>query len=171
MVRLTFQLHNNMNISMVAAIGRNNELGKDNKLIWHLKKDLKFFKDLTTGHVIVMGRRTFESLPKMLPNRHHVVITSNNNLSKDIEIFNNIENFLKEYESFEDEIFIIGGASIYNEFLDYSNKLYLTEIDAEDKDSDVYFPEFNKSLWDRNIIDEENDNNIRYKHVLYRRLK
>ena len=161
-----------MNISIVAAIGKNNELGKDNNLIWHLKEDLKFFKELTTNHVIVMGRKTFESLPKMLPNRHHIVITSNNNLNNEIEVFKNIESFLETYKDYEDEIFIIGGSSIYKSFLDYSNKLYLTEIDEECKNANVYFPCFDKSLWNKEYIsDELEENNIKYRHVLYRRLK
>ena len=160
-----------MNISMIASVGKNNELGKNNDLIWHLRKDLKFFKEVTTNHVIVMGRKTFESLPKILPNRHHIVITSKDYIDDEVEVFKNIDSFLEAYKDYEDEIFIIGGSSIYREFLDYSNKLYLTEIDEEDKNADVYFPMFDKSLWERSIIDEDVDNNISYKHVLYRRLK
>ena len=160
-----------MNISMIASVGKNNELGKNNDLIWHLRKDLKFFRDVTTGHVIVMGRKTFESLPKMLPNRHHIVITSRDTINDEVEVYNDVDSFLNAYKDYENEIFVIGGASIYKEFLDYSDKLYLTEIDSEDKNADVYFPTFDKSLWDRNIIDEDVDNNIGYKHVLYRRLK
>lgn len=159
-----------MDISIIAAIGKNNELGKNNNLIWHLKEDLKFFKELTTNHVIVMGRKTFESLPKMLPNRHHIVLTSNNNLNDKIEVFNNIESFSEKYKDYEDEIFIIGGSSIYRSFLDYSNKLYLTEIDEECKNADVYFPYFDKSLWSKEYIsDELEENNIKYRHVLYKK--
>lgn len=170
MVRLVFQLHNNMNISMIASVGKNNELGKNNNLIWRFKEDLNFFKDITTGHVIVMGRKTFESLPKMLPNRHHVVITSKDYINDEVEIFNNIDDFLESYKDYEDEIFIIGGSSIYNEFLDYSNKLYLTEIDSEDEYADAYFPYFDKSSWYKDYIGEEQEvNNIKYKHVLYRK--
>ena len=161
-----------MNISIVAAIGKNNELGKNNDLIWHLKEDLKFFKDLTTNHVIVMGRKTFESLSRILPNRHHIVITSNNILNNEIEVFKNIESFLETYKDYEEEIFIIGGSSIYKSFLNYSNKLYLTEIDEEDENADVYFPLFDKSLWNKEYIsDLKEENNIKYRHVLYRRLK
>ena len=160
-----------MNISIVAAIGKNNELGKNNNLIWHLKDDLKFFKELTTGHVIVMGRKTFESLPKMLPNRHHVVISSSNSFNDEVEVFNNIESFLEKYKDYKDEIFIIGGSSIYKSFLDYSNKLYLTEIDEEEKDADVYFPTFDKSLWNKEYISGvKEESGIKYRHVLYRRV-
>ncbi len=161
-----------MDISIIAAIGKNNELGKNNGLIWSLKEDLKFFKELTTNHVIVMGRKTFESLPGMLPNRHHVIISSNSDFDEKIEVFNNINSFLEKYKDYKEEIFIIGGSSIYKAFLDYSNKLYLTEINEEDKNADVYFPVFDKSLWNKEYLSEElEENNIKYKHVLYRRLK
>ncbi len=161
-----------MDISIIAAIGKNNELGKNNDLIWKLKGDLKFFKDLTTNHVIVMGRKTFESLPKMLPNRHHIIISSNNNFNDKVEVFNNIYSFLEKYKNYKDEIFIIGGASIYKSFLEYANKLYLTEIDEEDKNADVYFPTFDKNFWNKEYIsDLKEENNIKYRHVLYRRLK
>ena len=160
-----------MDISIIASIGKNNELGKNNNLIWHLKGDLKFFKDMTTDHVIVMGRKTFESLPKMLPNRHHVVISNNSNFSDKVEVFNNIESFLETYKNYNEEIFVIGGASIYKVFLGYSNKIYLTEIDEEDKNADVYFPKFDESLWNKEYISEvKEENNIKYRHVLYRRL-
>jgi len=136
------------------------------------KRRFKVFKDLTTNHVIVMGRKTFESLPKMLPNRHHIVISSSNNFDKEIEVFNSIEKFLEKYKNYEEEIFIIGGSSIYKSFLEYSNKLYLTEINKEDNNADVYFPLFDKSCWDKEYIsDEIEENNIKYRHVLYRRLK
>ena len=161
-----------MDISLIAAIGKNNELGKNNNLIWHLKGDLKFFKEITSNHTIVMGRKTFESLPKMLPNRHHIVISSGNNFDKEIEVFKSIDEFLEKYKEYEEEIFVIGGASIYKSFLEYANKMYLTEINAEDKNADVYFPKFDKSLWNKEYIsDEKEENNIKYKHVLYRRLK
>lgn len=172
MVKLIFQSHNNMDISIIAAIGKNNELGKNNDLIWKLKGDLKFFKDLTTNHIIVMGRKTFESLPKMLPNRHHIIISSNNSFNDKVEVFNNIYLFLEKYKNYKDEIFIIGGASIYKSFLEYANKLYLTEIDEEDKNADVYFPTFNVNSWNKEYIsDLKEENNIKYRHVLYRRLK
>ena len=156
-----------MSFSIIAAIGKNNELGKDNNLIWHLPNDLKFFRSITTGKTIIMGRRTFESLPKMLPNRHHIVISSGNNFPDEVEVFNSLEELLDKYQNVEDELFVIGGGSIYKLFLDYSNKLYLTEIDAECKDANVYFPIFNKDNWNREEIKENEDNGITYKHILY----
>ncbi len=158
-----------MSFSIIAAIGKNNELGKDNDLIWHLPNDLKFFRSVTTGKTIIMGRRTFESLSKMLPNRHHVVISSSNNFPNEVEVFNSLEELLEKYNDINDELFVIGGGSIYKLFLDYSNKLYLTEIDAECSDASVYFPSFNKEEWDRELLQENEDDGITYKHVLYTR--
>lgn len=156
-------------ISIIAAIGKNNELGKDNNLIWHLPNDLKFFKEMTFGKTILMGRKTFNSLPKLLPGRTHIVLSTSNLNIEGIIQFTNIEDAL-DYIKDIDEVFIIGGASIYKEFLPYTNKLYLTEIDAT-SDADVYFPIFDKSKYKRSVIKSNADNGIKYEHVLYERLK
>lgn len=155
--------------SIIAAIGKNNELGKDNGLIWHLPNDLKFFKEKTMNKNIVMGSTTFESLGRLLPNRHHIVLAFTNDFPKEVEVFNSIEDLLKKYSNSKEEIFIIGGASIYRQFIDLSERMYLTEINAECKDASVYFPTFNKDDWDREVLAENQDDDISYKHVLYRR--
>ncbi len=156
-----------MNITMIAAIGRNNELGKDNQLIWHLKEDLKFFKEQTINKPIVMGINTFNSLPGMLPKRKHIVITSKNIILNDeITLCHSIEEVLELSKKYN-ELMIIGGASIYKQFLKYANKLILTEIEAEDKAADTYFPEFNRDEWKAKVIAEHNENDIQYKHVIY----
>ena len=161
-----------MKLSIIAAIGKNNELGKNNDLIWHLKDDMKFFKETTMGHKIIMGRKTFESLPGMLPGRKHLVLTRKTiEFPKEVEVYHNIEDFIDIYKDSAEEIFDIGGETLYKQLLDYADKLYLTEIDAEDKDADVYFPKFNKEEFDKIIIDEHYDQkqDIEYKHVLYKR--
>lgn len=158
-----------MNISLIAAIGKNNELGKNNTLIWSFKEDMKFFKDTTMGYPVVMGTNTFDSLPFVLPGRKNIVISPFEINNDNIEIYNSIESFLEAYKDFKEEIFIIGGASIYKQFIDYANKLYLTEIDATDKEAEVFFPEFNRNEFDKEIISEYVENNITYKHVLYKR--
>lgn len=158
-----------MNISLIAAIGKNNELGKNGDLIWKIKEDMKFFKETTMNHPIVMGRITFESLPKVLPGRKNIVISNSEIDNKKIEIYKSIKEFLTKYEKYKQEIFIIGGATIYNEFINLSNKMYLTEIDEEDKDADVYFPKFNINEWEKEILSSNEENNIKYKHVLYKR--
>lgn len=160
-----------MSYSIIAAIGKNNELGKNNDLIWHLKGDMKFFKEKTMNHKIIMGRKTFESLPKMLPNRDHIVLSSSNNFPSNVEVFSNIDELLKKYNDYNQEIFIIGGASIYKLFLDKCDKLYLTNIDAIDNEATAYFPNFDKSLYDSILLDENNTDKIKYNHVLYKRKK
>lgn len=160
-----------MNISMIAAIGKNNELGKNNSLIWDIKEDLKFFKDTTMGHPVVMGRNTFLSLPKVLPGRKNIVISDVDLINNKIEVYKSIKEFLTNYEKCKDELFIIGGASIYKQFIDLSNKLYLTEIDDTDKDADVYFPKFDKDSYERTVLSINNDSNPKYKHVLYKKKK
>ena len=158
-----------MSYSIIAAIGKNRELGKNNNLIWHLPNDLKFFKEVTSNHTIIMGRKTFDSLPRMLPNRKHIVLTSSENLPSEVEVYKELKQLLEQYKDSTEEIFIIGGASIYSQFLEHSDKLYLTEIDEEEKSADVFFPEFNKSNYTSELIRENEDNGIKYKHMVYRR--
>ena len=159
-----------MKISIIAAIGENNELGKNNDLIWHLPNDLKFFKSVTTGKTVLMGRNTFWSLPKVLPNRTNIVITDvDEDYPKEVVIYNSIDSFLEDYKNTEEEVFIIGGASIYNQFINIADKIYLTEIAATCEDAQVYFPQFDKEQYEKEIVGKNEDNGISYKHVLYKR--
>ncbi len=156
-----------MKLTLIAAIGENRELGKNNDMIWHLPQDLKFFRKQTQGHTIVMGRKTFESLPGMLPKRHHVVISrSCTDLGKDVEMCTSVEEFLNRYKDSDEEIYCIGGGMIYKEMLPYADKLVLTEIEAK-ADADVYFPEFDKSLYQKIILSDIWENEIHYHHVAY----
>lgn len=163
-----------MNLTLIAAIGKNNELGKNNDLIWRFKEDMKFFKQTTMGHHMIMGRKTFQSLPKLLDGRKHLVLTrSDLEFPKEVDVYKSVEEFLDAYKDTEEEVFDIGGASIYKELLEYANKLYLTEIDAEDKEADAYFPQFNKEDFDKTELTHFKDEKtgIQYKHVLYKRRK
>ena len=160
-----------MDINIIAAIGKNNELGKNNDLIWKFKQDMNFFKDTTMGHPIVMGRKTFESLPKVLPGRKNIVISTNEIKNDEIETYKSIKEFLLSYQKYGDDIFIIGGASIYKQFIDLANKLYLTEIDVIDKEADVFFPKFNINEWDKEELANCEENSINFKHILYKRKK
>ena len=158
------------NITLIAAIGKNNELGKNGDLIWKFKEDLDFFKSQTMGKPMVMGYNTFYSLRggKPLPGRQHIVLTSRDiEPNPQITIIRSVDELLKYIEEYNDEVMIIGGAKFYSTMMEYADKLILTEIDAEDREADVYFPKFNKEEW--NIIDlgEHEEENIRYKHCIY----
>lgn len=156
-------------LSIIVAKAKNNVIGKNNQLIWHLPEDLNRFKKLTTGHTIIMGRKTFESLPKMLPNRHHIVISSSNNFPNEVEVFKDLKSLNEKYGDSLEELFVIGGGSIYKAFIDIADKLYLTEVEASDIDADTYFPKFDKSKYESTVLKENEDNEIKYRHVLYKR--
>lgn len=154
---------------MIAAIGKNRELGVDNHLIWHLSEDLKYFKQKTLGHKIVMGYKTFASFKKILPNREHLVLTHNNIQMDNVKVFANYESLLEYLKTLEEDIYIIGGATIYRLFIQEAEELLLTEVDATFGDADTYFPEFSKEDFDKELIDENMENDINYRFVRYRK--
>ena len=132
-------------ISISVAVAKNNVIGKDNKLLWHVSEDLKRFKKITSNKKMIMGRKTFESLPGILPNREHIVITRDQNFKVDsdkVSIVHDLNSLLEKYSKCEDEIFVIGGAEIYKQLLPYTQKIYLTKID-ETFEGDTHFPEIN----------------------------
>lgn len=135
-------------ISIIAAVDRQMGIGYQNKLLFWLPNDLKRFKALTTGNTIIMGRKTFESLPKgALPDRRNVVLSSRNDVSfPGAEVFPSLEDALKSCRQ-DEHVFIIGGASVYNQALPLADALCLTEIDAEATQADVYFPEIDPEKW------------------------
>ena len=131
---------------LIAATSQNNALGKDNKIIWHLPDDFKRFKELTSGHHIIMGRKTFESFPKPLPNRTHVVITRQKNYKPEgCIVVNSIEEAFEICPKNED-VFLIGGAEIYKLGLPFTDKIELTFIN-ETFEADAFFPEIDFSEW------------------------
>lgn len=157
-----------MIISMIVARGKNNEIGGNNSLLWHLPSDLKFFKKTTMGKSIIMGRNTFESLPKALPGRKNIVMSHEANYSAPgAFVVTDVQAALKEVDT--DEVFIIGGASIYRIFLPIAAKLYITEIDFTSENADVFFPEVDLSEWNQTLLDEGEENGLKYKHMLYER--
>ncbi|MDR0230523.1 MAG: dihydrofolate reductase [Dysgonamonadaceae bacterium] len=138
-----------MDISIIVAIGERNEIGRNNGLLCYLPADLKHFKELTSGHTIVMGRKTFESLPKgALPNRKNIVLTRSKNLSFDNCLIYSSLSEVIDNEIDSNEMFIIGGGELYRQALPLANKLYLTKIHAEFDDADVFFPEINYAEWE-----------------------
>ena len=158
------------NISIIAAVGKNLELGKNNELIWRLKGDMQFFKEQTMKKPIVMGLNTFNSLPGLLSGRKHIVLTHQNiSLPSEVLIMHSVDETLDYITNYQDEVMIIGGASIYKQFLPHSEKLILTEIDGTDKDADTLFPKCNKDEYDSMIIGINEEKGIKYKHLVYRK--
>jgi dihydrofolate reductase len=161
-------------ITVIAAIAKNNALGKDNDLIWYLPADLKRFKKVTTGHYILMGRNTFESIGKPLPNRTTIIITRNKNYSKEgCLTAGSIEEAI-ELAKEEAQLFIIGGAQIYKEIMakDLADQLDITLVHSE-FDADVYFPEIDAKVWKESVredfkADEKNDYD--YSFISYQKI-
>ena len=134
------------NLSIIVAMAQNRAIGKDNDLLWHLSGDLKRFKKLTTGHPVVMGRKTWESLPKRpLPGRRNIVFTQNPDyLAEGAEVVHSVNDLFKALKDCDDEVFVMGGASIYQMLLPFTNRLYVTQV-YHDFDGDVYFPTIDMS--------------------------
>lgn len=134
-------------LSIICALAENNAIGYNNDLLYHLREDLRRFKALTTGHTVIMGRRTFESLPKgALPNRRNIVLTRNTNLNwPNVEVFPDLSAALAACA--DEEVFIIGGASVYREAFPIADRLCLTHIHAIPEHADVFFPSFDESEW------------------------
>lgn len=133
-------------LSIIVAMSSNRVIGVNNSLPWHLSEDLKHFKTLTTGHTIIMGRKTYESIGKPLPNRRNIVISRNlNAFYGGIEVVHSLEDAFST-SSNDDEVFIIGGSNIYEQSLHLAEHLYITEI-KKAFEGDAFFPEIDKSLW------------------------
>ncbi|MBG9789519.1 MULTISPECIES: dihydrofolate reductase [Brevibacillus] len=133
-------------LSSIFAMGQNRVIGRDNQLPWRLPEDLKYFRRITTGHAIIMGRKTYESIGKPLPNRRNIVLTTQANYEADgCEIAHSIEEVLAMIDS-KEEAFIIGGAKIYELLFPYTSKMYITQIQQEFK-GDAFFPTFDESEW------------------------
>lgn len=161
-----------MNISIIVAIAENNAIGKNNELLWHISKDLKRFKLLTEGHYVVMGKKTYFSLPfRPLKNRTNLVITDVP--GEEIEgclMAYSIEDAIEKMDP-ENENFIIGGGSVYRQFLPYANKLYLTRI-HKDFDADTFFPEISLEDWElmeKEDVTDDEQNNFTYSFETFNR--
>lgn len=150
---------------MICAVGKNREIGYENKLLWHLPNDLKHFKKITLGHAVIMGQTTYESIGKALPGRKNIVLSLDPNYqTPGCEISNNLKELSQKYQNSPEEIFIIGGASIYKQFIPYASKLYLTLVD-DSPQADTYFPDYSKF---KNTVSEsgiKEENGIKYRFV------
>ncbi|RIX53626.1 dihydrofolate reductase [Paenibacillus nanensis] len=149
-----------MTVTLIAAMDRNYAIGADNKLLWHLPADMAYFKAMTTGKTVLMGRKTFESLGRPLPNRRNVVLTRQQGLAfEGCEIVHDIKDALERFR--DEELMVIGGAEVYTLALPYADKLLLTEVEAEIEGSDAFFPKFDKSEWSLSASEfkEKNERN------------
>lgn len=162
-------------VSMIAAIGRNRELGKNGQLIWHISDDLKRFKKITMGGTLIMGRKTFESIGKPLPGRKNIVLTSNKKYNAPGIFVKNYPNAAFNFaQCLQRPIFIIGGESIYRHYMPLADTLYITQIDAEEHGADAFFPEINPDDWQ---ITEQSGwqtdpvNRVKYRYLTYQRKK
>ncbi len=152
-------------ISIIACVGKKRELGLKGDLVFHFKDDMKFFKETTMGHPVLMGLNTFRSLPKALPGRTNYVLTTRpEELPDTVVPVTDLEGFLKEHKT--EDIFVIGGAYVYAETIDLADVIYLTEVDAE-TDADVYFPEFNKTKYDKLELGKGEENGIKFTFIKY----
>lgn len=152
-----------MKINVIAAVARNNAIGKDNKLIYWLPNDLKRFKSLTTGHTIIMGRNTFLSLPKgALPNRRNIVLSTTQSHFDGCDTYSSLDEAIANCKATED-IYIIGGASVYEQAIAIADRLCLTEIDDTPEDADTFFPDYSqwKEVWRE---DHEADERHKYNY-------
>ncbi|MDO8659450.1 MAG: dihydrofolate reductase [Candidatus Parcubacteria bacterium] len=157
-------------ISLIAAIGKNNELGKNNALVWSMPNDLKYFREKTSGHPVIMGRKTFEAIGRPMPNRRNIIITRDVDYKKEgIEVVHSLEESLNlvrneiangeparnaSHSDAGGEVFIIGGEEIFKQSMNIADRLYITHIDASDKDADTFFPEIIPIVWNETSHEE-----------------
>jgi dihydrofolate reductase len=168
-----------MILSIIAAIGRNNEIGKSNGLLWKLPKDLEYFKETTSGHPVIMGHKTFLSIGKKLPNRRNIVISREEieGLEEGVEQVRSVESLfelLSNTTTDSEECFIIGGGQIYKLFIEVVDKLYITHVDEVFPEADTFFPEINEDIWKESssrlyLKDEKNPYDLYFK--IYNNIK
>ena len=150
-------------ISLIVAYDKNRLIGREGDLPWRIPEDLKKFKEITSGNIVIMGRKTYESIGKPLPNRINMVITRNKDYKPEgVFVFSSIKDALRKASVFHKEIFFIGGQSIYNEILDKVDTMYISHIN-EEYEGDAYFPEVDFSSWKKDLVEEfDKFNFIRY---------
>lgn len=161
-----------MILSIIVAAAENNVIGRDNTLIWHLSADLKHFKQLTTGHTVVMGRNTFDSIGKALPQRRNIILTRNAAFSAEgCEIAGNMDEVMEMVKN-EDEVFIIGGGAVYRECWERADKLYLTRVHTQ-AEGDTLIPAVDNNRWElvsKQDFSADEKNEFDYSFMEYRRI-
>ena len=166
-------------LSLIVAVAQNNAIGRNNELLWHISEDLKYFKSTTTGHPVIMGRKTYESIGRPLPGRRNIVLTRGtleippvkNPQTTSMEVVNSLDEVYAIAQG-DEEFFVMGGGMLYNETFGKEDFLYLTRIYAEAENADTFFPEVDEMEWDvvresQLLHDEEND--IDFKFIVYKR--
>jgi dihydrofolate reductase len=161
-----------MTTTIVVAISENHAIGKDNKLLWYLPNDLKHFKEITTGHTVIMGRKTYESVGKPLPKRRNIIITRQNITIEGCEVVGSIEAAIELCKT-EDEVFIVGGAEIYKQAMHLTDRIYLTIV-HKSFDADSFFPEIDLTEWQevaREDHEPDEKNSLPYSFITYEKIK
>lgn len=167
-------------LSLIVAVAQNNAIGRNNELLWHISEDLKYFKATTTGHPVIMGRKTYESIGRPLPGRRNIVVTRGeipvpeikNPQTTSFEVSNNLEQIVCDAKSSENEFFVMGGGQLYKQTFADADRLYITKIYADAEGADTFFPEVKKDEWEvlqqgERLTDAEN--NIDFQFVVYQR--
>lgn len=167
-------------LSIIVAVAENDAIGKKNELLWHLSEDLKYFKAITTGHPVIMGRRTYESIGRPLPGRRNIVVSRSGNVTGEIknpqtttlEVVGSLEEAF-DLARGEEEFFVIGGGQIYNQAFAKAGRLYITKIEARAEDADTFFPHVEAHTW--KVIKESDkirdaENGIDFRFVIYERI-
>ncbi len=167
-----------MILSIISAIGKNNELGLNNQLLWDLPRDMLHFRETTSGHPVIMGRKTFESIGRPLPNRRNVVITRDVSYSKEgVEVVHSLPEAIDLFKydvnplPNGEEVFVIGGAEIYKQSMDHADRLYITHVDGE-FEADAFFPTISPNFWNeksREHFGTDEENNRPMDFVIYER--
>ncbi|MDX5345802.1 MAG: dihydrofolate reductase [Hymenobacteraceae bacterium] len=159
-------------IAIVVATAENNAIGKNNELLWHLPADLKHFKQLTTGHPIIMGRKTFESIGKPLPNRTSIIVTRQADYKQEnCVVVQDVKSALEKAQELDEQVFIIGGGEIYKEMLPFTDTIYLTKV-HDTFDADTFFPELNPDNWqetEREDFKPDEKNKYAYSFITLKR--
>lgn len=163
-----------MSISLIAAVAKNNAIGKKNGLLWDIPVDMKHFRETTSGHPIIMGKRTFESIGRVLPNRRNIVITRDPAFAfQGVEVFHSLEEALALFQNTQEEAFVIGGGEIYAQALSSADRLYITRV-HENFEGDVFFPEISPIEWEeveRKDIEVSEGTSYPLSFIIYTRTK
>lgn len=152
--------------SIIAAVGKKGEIGKNGDLCFHIKDDMKFFRKTTLNHKVVMGYNTWKSLPGKLKNRENLVVSHQEVPDAD-QTITDLDSFIAKHQDTDEEIFIIGGGMIYKTFLPYAQYLYLTEIDSTVPDATIFFPKFDKTKYTKSLIKKGTENDLDYSIIKY----